>query len=92
LRDLRGETWQKLVDHISSKDATPIEQSAFILTVVRVSGCVGCNADSFRAMRGCIQCARQSIKRHRGSDEDLLHLYQQAIKECETFDRQHGEK
>jgi hypothetical protein len=88
LRDLRGETWQALVDYIQSPDASAAENAAFVLLVVRTSGCVACNADSFRAMRGCTQCARQAIKRFRGSDSDLITLYNQYVQEVKTYDEQ----
>jgi len=43
--------------------------------MVRLAGCAGCNVDSFRAMRGCSHCAQLTIKRYKGSDEDLLQLF-----------------
>lgn len=72
LRDLRGEAWQKLVDRVSAVDADPFDQQAFVLMMVRLSSCTACDADSFRAMRGCTQCARLMIRRFRGSDQELV--------------------
>lgn len=76
LKGIRGPEWDQLIDYILSDQVKQIEQLAFILMVVRLVGCSGCNADSFRAMRGCTKCAQQSIKRYRGDDQDLLNLFE----------------
>jgi hypothetical protein len=55
-----------------------------------MGGCVGCNADSFRAMKGCTQCARQNIKRFRGSDQDLMELFDQTHKEVDQYLEKRG--
>ena len=81
LRTLRGEDWRDLVDDVSPKDPTGIEYSAFVLVMARLSGCVTCTSDSFRAMKGCTQCARQTVRRFRGSDLELTALFQQAQEE-----------
>lgn len=84
LAEFQGEEWQKLVAHIQSPDAAPAERHAFVLLMVRLSGCVGCNADSFRAMRGCTQCARQSVRRFRGGDKEIVEQYHLMEKEVEA--------
>lgn len=81
LKGLRGPDWDHLIDEILSESSTQIEQMAFVLMVVRLVGCSGCNSDSYRAMRGCTKCAQQSIKRYRGEDSDLLKLYEKAKQE-----------
>jgi len=81
LRSLRGEVWANLVDQVTSPDADPLDQYAFVLVMVRLSGCIPCNADSFRAMRGCTQCSRQSVRRFKGSDQDLVNQFQAARRE-----------
>ncbi len=81
LRSLRGDIWAQLVDQVSAHDADPLDQLAFVLVMVRLSGCVPCNADSFRAMRGCTQCARQTVRRFKGSDQDLVTQFQAARRE-----------
>jgi hypothetical protein len=53
--------------------------------VVKLAGCSGCNADSFRAMRGCVQCSRQIIKRYKGTDTELLKNYRECQKEVEAY-------
>jgi hypothetical protein len=81
LGDLRGAEWQALVAKVSGPDAEPMEEFAFVHMMVRLSGCVPCNTDSFRAMRGCIQCARHTIKRYRGTDAELINLFEQSKNE-----------
>ena len=81
LRALRKEKWCDLVDTVSNSESTSIEHSAFVLMMVRMSGCVTCNADSYRAMRGCTQCARQTVRRFRGDDQDLVQQFTQAKEE-----------
>lgn len=80
LSELRSEPWADLIDKVE-KSNNPALQAAFVLMMVRLGGCVSCNADSFRAMRGCLLCARQSVKRFRGSDFDLASLYEDALKD-----------
>jgi len=81
LRDLRGEAWQQLVDAVSQKSPDSLECAAFVLMMARIDACVSCNVDSYRAMRGCTQCARQSIRRFRGDDQDLVAQFEQACQE-----------
>ena len=81
LKGLRGPEWDHLIDTVLDSEANSIEQLAFVLMIVRLVGCSGCNADSFRAMRGCTKCTQQSIKRYRGEDCDLIKLYDKAKQE-----------
>ncbi len=85
LQSLHGEDWRRLVDHIRSAESTSAERYAFVLMMVRMCGCVGCNADSFRAMRGCTQCARQTVRRMRGSDREVAEQFRQVQKEVEAY-------
>lgn len=85
LRDLHGEEWGQLIDRLQIADSTPAERYAFVLMMVKMCGCVGCNADSFRAMRGCTQCAQQTVRRNRGSDRELLEQFRQVQREVEAY-------
>jgi hypothetical protein len=85
LRSLRGEEWQALADQASTGEDISLERLSFVLLMVRLGGCSSCQADSFRAMRGCTQCAIQTIKRYRGSDEDLLKGYQEAKEDVDQY-------
>jgi len=85
LGTMRGIDWQFLVGKISSNQADLLDQYAFVLLMVKLSGCLACNADSFRAMRGCTLCARQTIRRFRGNDKDLIEQFNLSRREVETF-------
>jgi len=86
LENLRGLTWQNVVTDVKQ----PRQQIAFVLMMVRMSGCMACNADSFRAMRGCTQCARLNIKRFKGSDQELVELYNQSMREVQAYLQKHA--
>jgi hypothetical protein len=85
LRSIRSEEWESLIDRLSGPDAVEVEQIAFTALVVKLAGCTGCDADSFRAMRGCTQCARMVLKRYKGSDADLLNQFEQSKTEVFEF-------
>lgn len=84
LSSLRGKTWQDLVAQVLQTPVQSSEQTAFLLMMIKIGGCVTCNVDSFRAMRGCPACAQLNIKRYKGTDDDLVRMYQQALKEALT--------
>ncbi len=83
LRDLRGETWQTLIEHVGEQSPTSSEKKTFVLMMVKLGGCLTCDADAFRAHLGCTECARQTIRRFRGEDNELIDLYTQARLEIE---------
>lgn len=85
LRSLRGQEWQNFIDSLTSPDASTLDQLAFVLLMVRLGGCLGCNADSFRAMKGCTQCAKQTVKRFRGSDKEFIRQCQLARHEVSSY-------
>ena len=75
LRDQRGPEWQKLVDRVLTLDEDDPEVLAFVLMMIRLDGCMECETDSYRAMRGCNNCATQTLRRLKTPDRDLLKLY-----------------
>ncbi len=85
LSNLRGETWQSLVTDVMRKPVDSAEQTAFLLMMIKIGGCITCNVDSFRAMRGCPACAQLNIKRYKGSDEDLMKLFQQMLQDAKSY-------
>lgn len=85
LAGVRGKDWDELIERLGSAQATELEQIAFTDLVVHLAGCSGCDADSFRAMRGCTQCARLVVRRFKGSDQDLLDQYEQCKTEIGDF-------
>ncbi len=85
LRSLHGEEWHRLVDRFQANEEDAADRFAFVLMMVRMCGCVGCSADSFRAMRGCTLCARQTVKRFRGTDYEIVEQFRQVRKEVEVY-------
>lgn len=85
LRNLRGKSWQSLVDRVLHVEPTHVERLAFVLMMSKMGGCVSCKADSFRALRGCSQCARQTIHRFRGTEQDLIDLFDLCCKEIQKY-------
>lgn len=81
LAGMRGDEWRKLVEHVTDDSASRVEKTAFVLMMVRMGGCVSCNSDSFRAMRGCTVCAKQTIRRFKGPDKDLVEQHRALQKE-----------
>ena len=78
LRGLRGRLWRATVDQAcASPDASP-EQLAFSLAMIRLAGCLSCDPDSYRATRGCTNCAMTTVQRYHGDEKDLLALVEKA--------------
>ena len=78
LRELRDTAWQELVTSVLQAGPDSLEQMAFILMMARLNSCSTCNSDSFRAMTGCTNCAKQTLKRFHQTDQALLTLYRAA--------------
>jgi hypothetical protein len=85
LSKLRGERWETLVSSMLELESTSIERIAFVLFMVRLSGCTTCQSDSYRAMRGCVLCSSTTIKRYKGDDQNLIDLYNEAKKEVTRY-------
>jgi hypothetical protein len=88
LRSLRGASWQKLLAQVVKSGEESPEVTGFVLFMVRINGCASCNADSFRAMHGCTQCAKQAIRRLKESDKTLVKNYESARLEVLEFQKQ----
>lgn len=85
LRDLRGKEWQRLVDRISILSEMHPDRLAFSLMIIRLNGCLKCDADSYRAMRGCELCARRTIRRSKETDKDLMRQFVLAQKDVLAY-------
>ena len=85
LRQLRGEKWQTLVDHVLDLPECHEETLAFMLMMIRLNTCLSCETDSYRAMRGCSACAQQTLRRFKGSDDELLKLFSDALDDVRQF-------
>ena len=85
LADLRGDKWRALVEDVLARSEYHEESLAFMLVMIRLNGCLGCETDSYRAMRGCEMCAVQTLRRFKGSDDELIAMYEQAISDVRGF-------
>jgi len=89
LKKLRGPEWQTLVERIMTLSEFHEETLAFMLMMVRLNGCVGCETDSYRAMKGCAACAQQTLRRYKGEDDELIAAFQQALTDVRKFAETH---
>jgi hypothetical protein len=78
-----------LVERVAAHSEFHEETLAFMLMMVRLNGCVPCETDSYRAMRGCPACAHQTLRRYKGDDMELLNLFEQALGEVRRFAEAH---
>jgi hypothetical protein len=85
LKHLRGQEWQDLVERVMCLPETHEETLAFMLMMIRLNGCLGCETDSYRAMRGCTACALQTLRRYKSDDTELVQLYNQALTDIQQF-------
>lgn len=82
LRDLRGKNFTSLIDRLSECEAEcAVEVLGFSLMMIRLCSCLTCNADSYRAMNGCTRCVHKVIRGYKGSDDDLIRLWEAACEE-----------
>ena len=76
LTDLRGERWKALIERLIVLDDLSLEKIAFSLMMIRLNKCMRCQADSYRAMRGCVRCSQGTIRRFNGEDNELVTLFE----------------
>jgi len=84
LRAARGPVWKDLVDRVASLPDDHPESLAFSLLMIRLDGCLSCETDSFRAMRGCVACSHQVLHRYKGPDVDLVKRYNRCLDEVRS--------
>ncbi len=85
LKDSKSDNWKKLVNQISKIEGCTINSLSFQLLMVRLAGCANCDSDSYRAMRGCEFCAKQTLKRYKGNDSDLLTIFYHTKEEIKEY-------
>ena len=82
LRELRGARWRDLITRIAPLEATHPDALAFALTMVRLNGCVACDAKRYRERGGCAHCARFVLTTlNKESETDLITRFRGAQKE-----------
>jgi hypothetical protein len=85
LGDARGEQWRAFVARIQQLREDHLESMALSLMMIRLDGCMSCETDSYRAMRGCVACALQTLRRFKGPDQDLIDRYDKALEEVRAY-------
>lgn len=85
LRDMRGEEWRALVDRVVEQPDDHPEKLAFVLMMIRLNGCMECETDSYRAMRGCAMCATQTLRRFKEPDSELIDAYTKALADIKEY-------
>jgi hypothetical protein len=85
LRKLRGQQWRTLVEQVMKLPENHEESLAFMLMMIRLNGCMACETDSYRAMRGCSACAIQTLRRYKGEDDELVDMFRQALADVRKF-------
>ncbi|MCB9159000.1 MAG: hypothetical protein R2851_17295 [Caldilineaceae bacterium] len=85
LRDLRGEEWRDLVDRVAALPETHVDSLAFVLMMIELDGCLKCNSNNYKFLRGCYLCATQTVQSYKGTDTDLLELYRKAHEELNLY-------
>lgn len=85
LKETRGDVWRELVERVTRLPEDHPESLAFSLMMIRLDGCLSCETDSYRAMRGCVACAQQTLRRFKGPDEDLVERFNKALGDVQVF-------
>ena len=81
LRDLREEEWRNLVGRVAALPETHPDSLAFVLMMIELDGCLKCNSNNYKFLRGCYLCATQTVQSFKGSDHELLEMYERAKEE-----------
>ncbi|MEZ4708244.1 MAG: hypothetical protein R3A44_13615 [Caldilineaceae bacterium] len=80
LGELRGPEWQDLVERVAVLPETHPDVLAFVLMMIELDGCMKCNSNNYKFLRGCYLCATQTVQSFKGTDQDLLDMYEKAKK------------
>ena len=89
LRRMRGPDWQALVNRIAELPDTHKDSLAFALMMIKLSGCLNCDLDSYKASLGCCTCAKRAINAFKGSDKQLVRKFKEARSELAEYMVEH---
>ena len=78
LREMRGEVWRDLVDRACEAESASTDRLAFNLLIIRLCNCLSCRTHSYRALNGCEQCAKHTVRRFQGEDAELVRKFEDA--------------
>jgi hypothetical protein len=85
LRDLRGEKWAELVDHVAMLPDGHVDVLAFSSLMIKLASCLTCDLDSYRASLGCCTCAKRTVAGFKGSDEEIIKQFKEAREKVRVF-------
>lgn len=85
LRNLRGPEWAALIDRITRLPDSHEDVLALSLMIINMASCLTCDLDSYRASLGCCTCARRTITGFKGSDKELIRLFEKAREEVRAY-------
>ena len=85
LRDLRGDDWRALVDRVAALPETHPDSLAFVLMMIELDGCLKCNSNNYKFLRGCFLCATQTVQSFKGADQELFDMYRRAQDELNLY-------
>ena len=85
LRNLRGAEWARLIDHVVKLPDGHEDVLGFSLMMIKLASCLTCDLDSYRASLGCCTCARRSVAGFKGSDRELVRMFEQARDEVRAY-------
>ena len=89
LKCMRGPDWQQLVERIAGLVDTHEDSLAFALMMIKLSGCLNCDLDSYKASLGCCTCAKRAINAFKASDKVLLRRFVEAKAELADYLSEH---
>ena len=85
LRNLRGPKWARLVDHVVSLPDYHEDVLGFATLISKLSSCLTCDLDSYRASLGCCTCAGRTVRGFKGSDEELIQQFERDREEVRAY-------
>ncbi len=85
MKGLRSSLWQDLINRIADLPDTHPDSLAFALMIIKLSGCLDCDLDSYKASLGCCTCAKRTINAFKGSDKVLLRRFEEARRELAEY-------
>jgi hypothetical protein len=82
LKNLRGDKWRELTTRVAVLPETHPDALAFALAMVRVNGCITCDARRFRERGGCANCSKFVLTTlNKETEASLLARFRAAHKE-----------
>jgi len=85
LEHQKSDEWQKLVLNVLTHEQDSEVHLGFVFLMAKLNNCNTCNADSFRALKGCKECSLQTLRRLDYSEKKILNEYDKAKNQIQNF-------